>query len=582
MGRLTVWAPRASRVRLWSRQPEEADAAVEEMVRGDRGWWWIETRSVAGGRDYGFLLDDGEGVLPDPRARWQPQGVEGPSRFWRDEAPWSDEGWNGRDLAGAVFYELHVGTFSAEGTFDGVVGHLDHLVELGVTHVELLPVNDFNGSWNWGYDGALWYAVHEAYGGPDGLHRLVDACHRRGLAVVLDVVYNHLSSDGNVLPRFGPYLKSGANTWGEHVNLDETGAEEVRAYILDNACSWLTDFHIDGLRLDAVHALSDSSPRHVLAELSERVGALEHVLGRRLLLIAESDLNDPITWTPVADGGWGLDAQWDDDVHHCLHALLTGERQGYYVDFGSIGALAKVLRHAFFHDGTYSAFRGRVHGRQVSPATTGRHLLGYLQDHDQVGNRAGGDRLSALTSRSLLEVGMVLLLASPFVPMLFMGEEWGASSPWPFFTSHPDAALGEEVRDGRIAEFAAHGWDVETMPDPQDPATFAHAKLDWGELLEEGHLACLSRYRELLRLRREHPELQEGQLDNVVVTYDEEQRWIAVRREGFDVLANFSDEEQEIPTLATEIVLATGAVSLRQGHLRVAARSAVIGRRRDR
>jgi maltooligosyltrehalose trehalohydrolase len=333
----------------------EAGESVEHplvttaLEPAEGGWWQADVLEAQPGREYGFLLDDDEQVLPDPRSRRQPHGVHQPSRFYADDFTWTDGQWPGHDLPDSVFYELHVGTFTPAGTLEAAIERLDHLVALGVTHVELLPVNDFNGEWNWGYDGVLWYAVHEAYGGPDGLKRLVNACHRAGLAVVLDVVYNHLGASGNYLTRFGPYLQTDRNTWGDLVNLDGESAGPVREYILDNALMWLTEFHVDGLRLDAVHALHDSSDVHLLAELSARVRALSTKLGRPLLLIAESDLNDPVMFTARDQGGYGLDGQWDDDVHHALHALLTGERQGYYGDFGSLPVLAKVLTQAGGH-----------------------------------------------------------------------------------------------------------------------------------------------------------------------------------------------------------------------------------------
>ena len=349
-----------------------------------------------------------------------------------------------------------------------------------------------NGIWNWGYDGVAWYAVHEPYGGPDALKRFVDACHSVGLAVLLDVVYNHLGASGNYLPEFGPYLKSGRNTWGDLVNLDGPGSAEVRRFILDNALGWLRDFHLDGFRLDAVHALQDESETHILAELATEVGRLAAELGRPLPLIAESDLNDPKMITPTNAGGYGMTAQWDDDVHHVLHALLSGERHGYYADFGSLPSLAKVLTKAFFHDGTYSSFRGRDHGRPVDTANTpGWRFVVFLQDHDQVGNRAVGDRLPEIVSPDLLKVGAVLLLTSPFTPMLWMGEEWAAGTRWPFFSSHPEPELAKAVSEGRLAEFADHGWDTEAMVDPQAPAAYQEAILNWAEPRADGHREML-------------------------------------------------------------------------------------------
>jgi maltooligosyltrehalose trehalohydrolase len=572
MPEVSVWAPNADRVRVAIGEPgleigepdgrgepvEYPQSTTTDLQPAGGGWWRADVAEALPGREYGFLLNDDEQVLPDPRSRRQPRGVHQPSRFYADDFAWTDAGWPGHGLPDSVIYELHIGTFTEAGTFDAAIERLDHLVRLGVTHVEILPVNDFNGEWNWGYDGVLWYAVHEAYGGPDGLKRLVDACHRAGLAVVLDVVYNHLGASGNYLQRFGPYLQTDRNTWGDLVNLDGESAGPVREYILDNALTWLSEFHVDALRLDAVHALRDTSDVHLLAELSARVKTLSAELGRPLVLIAESDLNDPIMVTDRGEGGYGLDGQWDDDVHHALHALLTGERQGYYGDFGSLSALAKVLTRAFFHDGTYSSFRGRDHGKPVD----GEHTPGYrfvacLQNHDQVGNRAAGDRLPQIAPPGMLRVGATLLLTSPFTPMLFMGEEWAASTPWPFFTSHPEPELAEVTATGRIKEFADHGWDIGEVVNPQDPAAFMGAKLRWSERDEPEHADMLALYRRLLRLRREHPDLADPRLSLVTVDFDEDAQWVIVHRGAFRVLANLADQAQLLPCASGDVLFST-------------------------
>jgi maltooligosyltrehalose trehalohydrolase len=568
MTEVRVWAPNASRVRVLVSEPRAAidDPTVPtrtaELTRdldaASEGWWGAEVAEALPGREYGFLLDDDVTVLPDPRSRWQPHGVHQPSRFYADDFAWTDTGWPGHDLPGSVIYELHIGTFTPAGTFDAAIERLGHLVGLGVTHVELLPVNAFNGEWNWGYDGVLWSAVDEVYGGPDGLKRLVDACHGAGLAVVLDVVYNHLGPSGNYLPRFGPYFKAGRSTWGDLVNLDGDSSGPVRELILENALMWLGEFHIDGLRLDAVHALHDSSDVHLLAEMSGRVRALSVVLGQPRLLLAESDLNDPIMFTDRAGGGYGLDGQWNDDVHHALHALLSGEQQAYYSDFGSLSALAKVLTRGFFHDGTYSSFRGRSHGKLVdTDQTPGDRFVVCLQNHDQVGNRAAGDRLNEITAPGMLKVGATLLLTSPFTPMLWMGEEWAASTPWPFFTAHPEPELAEATAAGRIQEFAEHGWAAEDVVNPQDPAAFTGAKLRWSELVEPEHAKMLSTYRELLRLRRDEPDLADPRLPVVGVDFDEDARWVLVRRGAFEVLANLADHPQVLPVASGEIIFST-------------------------
>jgi maltooligosyltrehalose trehalohydrolase len=543
------------------------------------GWWRLDVPSAGPGTDYWYVLGDSDRALPDPRSAWQPDGVHGPSRVYDQSGyPWGDAAWTGRQLPGSVLYELHVGTFTPGGTFDSVVDRLDHLVELGVDLVEVLPVNAFNGEHNWGYDGVCWFAPHEAYGGPDGLKRLVDACHRRGLGVVLDVVYNHFGPSGAYAPTFGPYLAEDANTWGRAVNLDGPWSGEVRRYIADSVRMWLRDYHIDALRLDAVHALVDRGATHLLEELAVEVDSLSTHLGRPLSLIAESDLNDPRLITPREAGGYGLDAQWNDDAHHALHALLTGERQGYYADFGSLRSLSDVLTGAFFHAGTWSSFRRRIHGRPVDRTRIpGYRFVAYLQDHDQIGNRARGDRLTATLSASLLRVGAVLLFTAPFTPMLFMGEEWAATTPWQFFTSHPEPELAAAVARGRTAEFATHGWPEGDVPDPQDPQTFLRSRLDWDEPGKPDHAEMLAFYKRLIALRKQRADLSDPRLDKVDVAYGD--RWIAVRRGGTAVAANLADRPQRIalPGVVGAVLLATeeGATVERDG-VRLPPESAIV------
>jgi maltooligosyltrehalose trehalohydrolase len=560
--RPAVWAPKASQVRAVLGDGGRIQELAPDPARP--GWWQLDADLTPGTR-YGYLLDDSDTPVPDPRSQRLPDGVHGLTEVYDDTAHrWQDGSWAGRQLPGAVIYEMHVGTFTPGATLDSAIERLDHLVSLGISHVELLPLNAVNGVWNWGYDGVAWYAVHEPYGGPDALKRFVDACHGRGLAVLLDVVYNHLGPSGNYLPNFGPYLKTGRNTWGDLVNLDGPGSEEVRRYIVDNALMWLRDFHIDGLRLDAVHALVDSSETHLLKQLAIEVAELSASVGRPLPLIAESDLNDAMLITPREQGGYGLDAQWDDDVHHVLHAMLSGERHGYYADFGSLPSLAKVFTRAFFHDGTYSSFRGRDHGKPVdTEQVPGWRFVTFLQDHDQVGNRAAGDRLPEITSPGRLKIGAVLLLSSPFTPMLWMGEEWAASTRWPFFTSHPQPELAKAVSEGRIAEFADHGWDVSAMVDPQDPAAYYDSVLNWAESETGAHAEMLELYRTLIRLRRDEPSLADPWLNTVQVDFDEDQGWLVVRRGELRVVANLAGEQRSVPVPgAVEIVLATDAASL--------------------
>jgi maltooligosyltrehalose trehalohydrolase len=548
-----VWAPDRQRVRLMVDDP---GGGLIELVRDDDGWWEpgaAETAhverilsSAAQGYsvDYTYVLDDDSHDYPDPRTRRQ-WDVHGESRLYDPSTfSWTDRAWTGRQLPGSVIYELHLGTFTPEGTLDSAIEKLDHLRSIGVDLVELMPVNAFNGTHNWGYDGVDWFAVSENYGGPPAYQRFVDACHAAGLGVVQDVVYNHLGPSGNYLPLFGPYLKQGRNTWGDLVNLDGEGSAEVRRFILDNVHMWFADYHVDALRLDAVHALSDSSPVHILEQMAIETAALSAHLRRPLTLIAESDLNDTKLVTPREGGGYGLDAQWSDDFHHALHVALTGETSGYYADFAPLSALAKVCEKGFFHDGTWSSFRGRDHG---APVDTGHmpawRLVVCNQNHDQVGNRARGDRLSDPSPGHLdddqLACAALLTLCGPFTPMLFMGEEWAASTPFQFFTSHPEPELGKVTAEGRIKEFERMGWDPDEVPDPQDPATFARSKLDWSELTGGRHARLLAVYRRLADLRRDLPELTDPAFSSLTATADEQTRLFTLRRGDLVLAVNF-------------------------------------------
>jgi maltooligosyltrehalose trehalohydrolase len=541
MGRIKLWAPKANRVDLEIRGVRLA------MSKPEEGWWEVQTELATPGADYGFMVDGGQ-PLPDPRSAWQPHGVHGPSKIYDHQAfYWTDTGWQPAPLSSAVIYELHVGTFSPEGTFAGVAKRLDHLMDLGVTHLELMPVNGFSGSRGWGYDGVNLFAPHEAYGGPQGLKGLVDDCHARGLAVILDVVYNHLGPEGNYLEQFGPYLTDRySSPWGKAVNLDGPGSDEVRRFFCDNALMWLRDYHFDGLRIDAVHAIVDTSAVHFLEQLAVEVEELQAQVGRHLTLIAESDLNDPRVIRPREIGGYGIDAQWNDDFHHALHTVLTGERDGYYSDFGSLSDLAKALNQAFIYDGRYSEYRQRRHGRPVK-GLSGLKFLAYLQNHDQVGNRAKGERSSHLMSTGRLKVAAALVFTSPFIPMLFQGEEWGSSSPFRYFTDHSDPELQQAVREGRQQEFAAFGWKPETVPDPQAVKTFERSKLDWDERSREPHCSLLDWHRRLIHLRRNLPSLTDGRLDRVRVAFNEEALWLALERGPITVLCNLVNRIQCIP-----------------------------------
>ena len=568
-----VWAPAASRVEVVL-----ADRRVPMTRDGEHH---VAEVDAADGEEYAFSLDGGES-LPDPRGLRLPDGPGGPSAFFDPGSfAWTDGSWAGEPLEGAVLYELHVGTFTPEGTLDAAATRLDHLVELGVTVVELLPLAPYPGRHGWGYDGVAPYAVHEAYGGPEALLRFVDAAHAHGLGVCLDVVYNHLGPDGNRLPEFGPYLTDAhATPWGDALNLDAPGSDEVRRWVLDNVRQWLADFHVDGLRLDAVHELHDGRALPLLEELAREVDDLAARTGRALWLVAESDRNDPATVTPrgagAAAAGLGLHGQWADDVHHALHVALTGETQGYYEDFAAPDALARVMRSPFFHAGTYSSFRGRVHGRPVDAATVpGWRFVASLQTHDQVGNRATGDRLSQLVGPDLLACGAAILLTSPWTPMLFMGEEWGAGTPWQFFTDHTDPQIAEATRRGRRAEFGSHGWAEQDVPDPQDPETFRRSRLDWSEPDREPHARLLGWYRDLIRLRRDTPDLRAGDLTRVDVSWDGESRWFVSRRGAHVVLVNLGDEPLRHD--AREVLLAWGDVAVTdEGAVAVPPRSAAV------
>ncbi|GER23460.1 malto-oligosyltrehalose trehalohydrolase [Zafaria cholistanensis] len=556
--RFDVWAPRARTVEL------ALGGDLLPMEDRGGGWWRPAAAVPAGEADYGYVLDGGGTPLPDPRSRRQPDGVHGLSRTFDPSGhQWQDSGWVSPGLAGGAIYEMHVGTFTPEGTLDAAAARLGYLADLGVQHVELLPVNGFNGVHNWGYDGVLWYTVHEAYGGPAAYQRFVDAAHRHGLGVVQDVVYNHLGPSGNYLPRFGPYLVEGnANTWGDAVNLDKEGSDEVRAYIVENALMWMRDYHVDGLRLDAVHAFRDERAVHLLEELAAATDELSARSGRPLFLVAESDLNNDRLIHPRDINGHGLAGQWSDDFHHAVHSNLTGEDGGYYTDFASVGALAKVLRDGFFHDGSYSSFRGRHHGRPVNHARVEpRQLVVCTQNHDQIGNRAAGDRITATLGFDQLVQAAVLNLTSPFTPMLFMGEEFAASTPWAFFTSHPEPELGKATAEGRLLEFERMGWDPDQVPDPQDPQTFERSKLNWSEAEHGDHARMLEVYRRLLKLRATEPDLAATRWPDAV-EHHEQERWLSLRRGSLAILANLSGDERKVPLGGTagEVLFGTEGI----------------------
>ena len=571
MHTFSLWAPRARAVSV------TVNGMPHPMLARPHGWWAAEVASAQYGADYAFMLDDDAKPYPDPRSEWQPSGVHGASRVLdHGRYVWRDAGFQPAPLSQAILYELHIGTFTPEGTFAAAVLRLEALCDLGITHVQLMPVNSFPGRWGWGYDGAALFAPQEAYGGPDALKGFIEACHSFGLGVLLDVVYNHFGPDGNYTGRFGQYITENHHTpWGGAVNLEERGSDEVRRFFCDNALMWLRDYHFDGLRLDAVHSFVDRSAIHFLEQLSREVEELSQQTGKHLVLIAESDLNDPRVVTPRASeaqpsvGGYGFDAQWSDDFHHALYAFLTGERQSYYRDFGSLGQLAKALTSVYVYDSIYSAYRGRNHGRPVGDLSA-HHFLGYIQNHDQVGNRGFGDRLHMVAGAKAAKLAAALVLTAPFVPMIFQGEEFAATSPFLYFADHDDPDLARAVSEGRRREHASDGeWD--SIPDPESQDTFERSKLNWAERESAPHAEMLAWYRSLIHLRRSESSLCDGRLDGMQVRFDEVARWLVMERGSLRMLFNFSDKpvrltvpeqsvvvlcsERDVPVVAGEIDL---------------------------
>jgi maltooligosyltrehalose trehalohydrolase len=535
---LSVWAPRAKSVELVT-----AERRVP-LAGGPRGHWEVEIDPAAVSGGYRYSLDGGA-PLPDPRSRWQPGGVHG-SSYVVDAAALRERPaprFTPRPLRDAVIYELHVGTFSPAGTYAGTRERLGHLVELGVTHVELMPLATFPGRRGWGYDGVDLYAPLPAYGTPEELAALIDACHERGLGVLLDVVYNHLGPDGNYLGAYGPYFTDRVKTpWGEAVNYDGASSDEVREFVIDNALMWLRDYRFDGLRLDAVHAIYSFEATHILEELADAVRSLAADSKRELVLIAESDLNDPRLIRSPARGGFGLDAHWVDDFHHALHRYFTGETAGYYADFHGLADIAAALTRGYVYQGQYSEFRQRRHGRPPSGISAGQ-LVVCSQNHDQIGNRARGERLSMMLELPELEAIAALTLLAPFVPLLFQGEEWGARTPFLYFTDHEDKELGRLVSEGRAREFETFRWAGE-VPDPQALDTFERSRLDWSELDRPAAAELLDWYRRLIALRRERPEA--GRRAIPKVKFDADAKWLRFEHAGLVSLFNLSDQPRSI------------------------------------
>lgn len=497
-----VWAPFARKVEL---QIETSERRLEPMDAGTDGYFGCRVRGIAPGSTYLYRLDDSK-IRPDPASRSQPQGVHHPSEVVSARFDWEDSNWKGVPLVDLVLYEIHTGTFTPEGTFEAIIPRLAALKKLGVNMIELMPVAQFPGSRNWGYDGVHPFAVQNSYGGPRSLRALVNACHREGLGVVLDVVYNHLGPEGNYLRDFGPYFTDRYKTpWGEAINFDGPCSDHVRRFFIENALYWISDFHVDALRLDAIHAIVDNSAVPFLEELAQEVQSLAARLGRTVQVIAESDLNDSRIVHPREVGGFGCDAQWNDDFHHAVHALLTGERAGYYEDFGSASQIATACASGYVYSGQYSAYRQRRFGNSSCDVPARRFVV-FSQNHDQVGNRANGDRLSTIVGFEKLKLAAGVVLLSPFIPLLFMGEEYGETAPFQYFVSHADQSLIDAVRKGRTDEFARFGWHRE-IPDPQSVETFERSRLNWSLLDTGKHQILREFYAALLGLRRSVPSL---------------------------------------------------------------------------
>jgi len=544
-----VWAPKAKTMSLKWR-----GGALLMGGPNKRGWWTLDVEEAGGGDDYSFLMDDDPTAYPDPRGLRQPNGVHGASQIYcHDAFEWHDKLWRGAPRTGAVLYEVHIGTFSKAGTFDGAIEHLEYLVDLGVTHIEVMPVAEFAGDRGWGYDGVALFATHEPYGGPNGFKRLIDACHAKGLSVILDVVYNHFGPVGNYANKFGPYLTSKHKTpWGDAVNLDEGGSDEVRRFFCDNALMWLKDYHCDGLRFDAVHEFYDKSAVNFMEQLSVEVERLSATVGREYYLIAESDLNDPQVIRPQEAHGYGMDSQWSDDFHHALFSLLYTKEpgRGYYGDFGKLSDLHKALKHAYVYDGQYSSYRKRKHGRLVE-GLSAHHFVHFDQNHDQVGNRALGERLEHLCGMDVAKVSIGLVLMAPYVPMLFMGEEFAASTPFLYFADHDEDEMRRLVVEGRKRDFALFGFG-DDVPNPAEMETFEQSKLKWDEINEGKHAEMLGWVKALIKLRRSTVALNDGSMQHLMVSSDERKQTLALQRDEVRIVLNLGVESYGFELLEGE------------------------------
>lgn len=547
-----VWAPLldAISLQLWETADVESPRSVP-LTQGEHGYWEITTDNTPPGTLYNFCLNN-DRVRPDPASRCQPEGVHGRSQVVNQHFDWQDQDWQNLPLETYLCYELHVGAFTPKGTFDAIIPRLQELKNLGITAIEVMPVGQFPGDRNWGYDGVYPYAVQTSYGGVEGLKRLVNACHQQGLAVILDVIYNHFGPEGNYTRDFGPYFTDKYHTpWGEALNFDEAHSDGVRNYFIENALYWFREFHMDALRLDAIHAIYDFGAKHILAELEENATALSQQQGRNYYLIAESDLNDVRVIRPQSQGGYGMDAQWSDDFHHCIHTLLTQETGGYYEDFGKVEQMALAWSQSFVYDWRYSRFRQRFHG------SDGRDRPGYQfvvcsQNHDQVGNRMLGERLSSLTSFEGLKLAAATVLLAPAIPLLFMGEEYGEEAPFLYFISHTDPDLVQAVREGRKREFAAFhlGGDP---PDAASRETLEKSTLRWDQRHEGHHGVLWNFYRQVMTLRRSLPPLTNFDRKDLEVQHDESDRWLRICRWRDEktvlILMNWNQEKTTIPDL---------------------------------
>ena len=518
-----VWGPHVSEIHV--KTLGRNGIRLFPLHKDDDGYFSGSVSEIRPGDRYLYVLNQ-KAECPDPASRFQPEGVHGPSEVVDpSHFQWTDQAWKGVSLRNLILYELHVGTFTKEGTLEAIIPEIPYLKTLGVTAIELMPVAQFSGARNWGYDGVQLFAVQNTYGGPTGLKKLVDACHEAGIGVCLDVVYNHLGPEGNYLHHFGPYFTSRYHTpWGDAIKFNGPASRPVRDFFIHNALFWLSEYHIDLLRLDAVHGIFDASSPHFLAELAAQVKSRARELNRRVLLIAESNLNDPILIRPKAKSGYALDAQWSDDFHHSVHVALTGEKRGYYQDYGYLRDIAKAIKSGFVYDGKYSAFRQKKYGRPATGIPAERFVIS-IQNHDQVGNRAFGERLSTLVSFQAQKIAAMLLLTSPATPLIFMGEEYGETAPFQYFVDHSNTNLLKGVRNGRAAECAAFGWDK--IPDPKDPRTFESSKLDRELLAQDKHRCLLKLYRDLIRLRQSIPELSRLSRKGVRVYVNKTKRWLA-------------------------------------------------------